>query len=156
MEFGRPKQTLKRSVITVAEDTGMTGEQMKKAAQNRVMLRGVIAALCSPGGFIGIRNGKRSDPSLNTENNIPTSLLLRRVLESDPQQINQLLGERSRPELYEENQLTSLEEPSYRSVAEGEISQSPNGNKVDLETMRRYLEAFRLQRAIRESSEDFQ
>ncbi|KAK6985428.1 hypothetical protein BgiMline_015004, partial [Biomphalaria glabrata] len=101
-------------------------------------------------------NGKRSDPSLNTENNIPTSLLLRRVLESDPQQINQLLGERSRPELYEENQLTSLEEPSYRSVAEGEISQSPNGNKVDLETMRRYLEAFRLQRAIRESSEDFQ
>ncbi|KAL6482647.1 hypothetical protein MHYP_G00075190 [Metynnis hypsauchen] len=46
-KVGRPKQTWRRSVESEAKSAGMTWTQLKKAAQNRVRWRGVVAALCS-------------------------------------------------------------------------------------------------------------
>jgi hypothetical protein len=46
-KVGRPKQTWRRSVESEAKAAGMTWTQLKKAAQNRVRWRGVVAALCS-------------------------------------------------------------------------------------------------------------
>jgi len=50
-KVGRPKQTWKRSVVREAEDAGMSWDQIKRAAQNRVRWKGVVVALCSSGGL---------------------------------------------------------------------------------------------------------
>lgn len=50
-KVGRPKQTWRRSVESEIKDSGMTWTQLKRAAQDRVRWRGVVAALCSAGSF---------------------------------------------------------------------------------------------------------
>nr|KAG5690574.1 hypothetical protein BaRGS_009236 [Batillaria attramentaria] len=48
-KVGRPKQTWRRSTDAEAKATGMTWAELKRASQNRVRWRSVVAALCSPG-----------------------------------------------------------------------------------------------------------
>ncbi|KAH9520034.1 hypothetical protein Btru_071536 [Bulinus truncatus] len=102
----------------------------------------------------GVGNGKRSDPNMSPESNLPSSLLRRVLVSNSQQQINQLLGDSSQPELFEERQLLPLDERSYRDLADDvEASQSVKGNNIG--AVRRYLEALRLQHELRDSSEDF-
>ena len=47
-KVGRPKQTWRRSINTEMKAAGMTWAELKRASQNRVRWRSVVAALCSP------------------------------------------------------------------------------------------------------------
>nr|KAG5686806.1 hypothetical protein BaRGS_013126 [Batillaria attramentaria] len=48
-KVGRPKQTWRRSTDAEAKAAGTTWAELKRASQNRVRWRSVVAALCSPG-----------------------------------------------------------------------------------------------------------
>ena len=61
-KVGRPKQSWRRSVENEAKDAGMSWTQLKRAAQNIVRWRSVVAALCSTGSLRNMSSKSSVDP----------------------------------------------------------------------------------------------
>lgn len=96
-------------------------------------------------------NGKRSDPDMSPEKIQPS--LLHRVLISDAQQLNRILQET--PQTSDDSTyLSPFDDGSYKSVSDDDFSQPIDRSVPEVRALRQYLEALKIQRALREGSED--
>ncbi|XP_059179184.1 uncharacterized protein LOC131958269 isoform X2 [Physella acuta] len=96
-------------------------------------------------------NGKRSDPNMSQDTELPASLL-KTVLISDAQKLNRMLSEN-------EALPDEASQPAYPyddTVSKNDYDYNQQLNRItpEIRNLRKYLEALKIQHALRESGDD--